>query len=98
MYVLALRRQAFLDDHSFSTQAMCVEEVEGRGPRPTAYYQMTRAGPRETLHFDPCDPAACALIVSCGGICPGLNSVIREARARRRINLGSIPDLPWADP
>jgi len=68
--------KAFLDDTSFSTQAMCVEEGVGR--RPTAYYQMTRAGPREHLHFDPCDPAACALIVSCGGICPGLNSVIRE--------------------
>eukprot|EP00927_Polykrikos_kofoidii_P031734 TRINITY_DN27223_c0_g2_i1.p1 TRINITY_DN27223_c0_g2~~TRINITY_DN27223_c0_g2_i1.p1 ORF type:complete len:2094 (-),score=374.61 TRINITY_DN27223_c0_g2_i1:88-6090(-) len=42
------------------------------------YYQMVRAGPRKFLHFDPFDPAASAAIVSCGGICPGLNPVIRE--------------------
>eukprot|EP00435_Cladocopium_sp_Y103_P025821 s883_g6.t1 len=42
------------------------------------YFKMTRAGPRETLHFDPHDPASAAAIVSCGGICPGLNCVIRE--------------------
>eukprot|EP00443_Scrippsiella_acuminata_P111992 CAMPEP_0115576416 /NCGR_PEP_ID=MMETSP0272-20121206/2544_1 /TAXON_ID=71861 /ORGANISM="Scrippsiella trochoidea, Strain CCMP3099" /LENGTH=3038 /DNA_ID=CAMNT_0003011193 /DNA_START=42 /DNA_END=9158 /DNA_ORIENTATION=- len=69
-------RKAFMDDVSFSTQAMHVSnDLQRKG---SAYYQMTRAGPREMLHFDPCDPAACALLVSCGGICPGLNSVIRE--------------------
>lgn len=69
-------KKAFMDDSSFSTQAMAVSE--GRIGCGKAYYMMTRAGPREFLHFDPCDPAACALVVSCGGICPGLNSVIRE--------------------
>jgi 6-phosphofructokinase 1 len=35
-----------------------------------------RAGPRATLHFDP--PMVNAAIVTCGGLCPGLNNVIRE--------------------
>lgn len=35
-----------------------------------------RAGPRSTLHFNP--PEVRAAIVTCGGLCPGLNNVIRE--------------------
>jgi len=36
---------------------------------------MERAGPRERLYFDP-STLACG-IVTCGGLCPGLNDVIR---------------------
>jgi 6-phosphofructokinase 1 len=35
-----------------------------------------RAGPRKELHFDP--DQVNAAIVTCGGLCPGLNNVIRE--------------------
>jgi hypothetical protein len=35
-----------------------------------------RAGPRSTTHFDPTKVRAA--IVTCGGLCPGLNNVIRE--------------------
>lgn len=35
-----------------------------------------RAGPRRLLHFDP--HTVSAAIVTCGGLCPGLNNVIRE--------------------
>mmetsp|Transcript_5059 Transcript_5059/g.10336 ORF Transcript_5059/g.10336 Transcript_5059/m.10336 type:complete len:573 (-) Transcript_5059:105-1823(-) len=35
-----------------------------------------RAGPRASLHFDP--PMVNAAIVTCGGLCPGLNNVVRE--------------------
>ena len=35
-----------------------------------------RAGPRAALHFDP--PMVNAAIVTCGGLCPGLNNVVRE--------------------
>lgn len=35
-----------------------------------------RAGPRARLHFDP--PTVNAAIVTCGGLCPGLNNVVRE--------------------
>ena len=35
-----------------------------------------RGGPRSITHFDPANVRAA--IVTCGGLCPGLNSVIRE--------------------
>jgi 6-phosphofructokinase 1 len=35
-----------------------------------------RAGPRALTHFDP--RTVRAAIVTCGGLCPGLNNVIRE--------------------
>jgi 6-phosphofructokinase 1 len=35
---------------------------------------LVRAGPRPLLHFKP--DRVVAAIVTCGGICPGLNSVI----------------------
>ena len=35
-----------------------------------------RAGPRKLIYFKPSEVKAC--IVTCGGICPGLNVVIRE--------------------
>jgi 6-phosphofructokinase 1 len=35
---------------------------------------LVRAGPRPLLHFKP--DKVVAAIVTCGGICPGLNSVI----------------------
>ena len=34
------------------------------------------AGPRERVYFDPAQ--VCAAIVTCGGLCPGLNDVIRS--------------------
>ena len=39
-------------------------------------YAYVRAGPHESLHFDP--NTVNAAIVTCGGLCPGLNNVIRE--------------------
>ncbi|OPY07797.1 MAG: Pyrophosphate--fructose 6-phosphate 1-phosphotransferase [Syntrophus sp. PtaB.Bin001] len=44
-----------------------------RGTQPPA---MEAAGPREKIFFDP-SKIACG-IVTCGGICPGLNDVIRS--------------------
>lgn len=41
--------------------------------KPEAF---VRAGPREVLHFDP--EKVRAAVVTCGGLCPGLNDVIRE--------------------
>ncbi|XP_042478036.1 ATP-dependent 6-phosphofructokinase 2-like [Macadamia integrifolia] len=42
-------------------------------PPPVAYH---RAGPRKHVFFDP--STVRAAIVTCGGLCPGLNTVIRE--------------------
>ena len=43
---------------------LCVEEV------------LEKAGPRQTIYFDPAEVHAG--IVTCGGLCPGLNNVIRS--------------------
>jgi 6-phosphofructokinase 1 len=46
------------------------------GQAPADELLFLKAGPRERLYFD---PAACrAAIVTCGGLAPGLNSVIRS--------------------
>eukprot|EP00913_Durusdinium_trenchii_P024362 g22871.t1 len=45
---------------------------------PRNYLQFRRCGPSKTLHFDTSEPNAAAAIVTCGGLCPGLNNVIRE--------------------
>lgn len=38
--------------------------------------KLLKAGPRKEIYFNP--PEVEALIVTCGGLCPGLNVVIRE--------------------
>ncbi|XP_020519277.1 ATP-dependent 6-phosphofructokinase 4, chloroplastic isoform X2 [Amborella trichopoda] len=42
-------------------------------PRGTHF---RRAGPREKVYFEP--EEVCSCIVTCGGLCPGINTVIRE--------------------
>ena len=43
-------------------------------PRPTRLLSYLRAGPRKTTFHDP--HQSCAAIVTCGGLCPGMNDVI----------------------
>jgi len=51
-----------------------IETQPGRPPH--ADLTMERAGPREKIFFE---PGQCkAAIVTCGGLCPGLNNVIRS--------------------
>ncbi|KAG4144313.1 hypothetical protein ERO13_D05G029000v2 [Gossypium hirsutum] len=47
--------------------------VHKDGPRGVHF---RRAGPRQRVYFDSDEVHAC--IVTCGGLCPGLNTVIRE--------------------
>ena len=47
---------------------------------------MESAGPRQTLFFDPAK-LACG-IVTCGGLCPGLNDVIRAIVRSLRLHYG----------
>ncbi|KAI3792742.1 hypothetical protein L2E82_06630 [Cichorium intybus] len=47
--------------------------VQKNGPRGTHF---RRAGPRQNVYFKPDEVHAC--VVTCGGLCPGLNTVIRE--------------------
>ncbi|KAJ8598874.1 hypothetical protein CTAYLR_009965 [Chrysophaeum taylorii] len=43
---------------------------------PTTLKAYMRAGPRATLHFDPSETRVA--IVTCGGLCPGMNSIIKN--------------------
>ncbi|KAK6265151.1 Phosphofructokinase domain - like 4 [Theobroma cacao] len=45
-------------------------------PSHGRYLAYHRAGPRNQIFFDPCTTRAA--IVTCGGLCPGMNTVIRE--------------------
>jgi len=55
----------------------CILANIRRGPGSTAVTRaFVRAGPRKELHFNP--KKVNAAIVTCGGLCPGLNNVIRE--------------------
>ncbi|MDL2266656.1 ATP-dependent 6-phosphofructokinase [Desulfovibrio sp. OttesenSCG-928-G15] len=49
-----------------------LEELNGKAPVPVAF---ECAGPRSHIYFDPSKTKAA--IVTCGGLCPGINDVIR---------------------
>ncbi len=51
-----------------------VEIIPGRDNGGPAMFE--KAGPREMIYFDPARTKAA--IVTCGGLCPGLNNVIRS--------------------
>ena len=61
--------------------------LELHGNRPCEKdFLFEKAGPRQRLYFDPaCTRAA---IVTCGGLCPGLNDVIRSVFLELRMNYG----------
>lgn len=61
----------------------------GQKPYSKAYI---RAGPRDELHFHP--DKVNAAIVTCGGLCPGLNNVVREITMSLH-NLYNIKGKVW---
>ncbi|MCS7090282.1 MAG: ATP-dependent 6-phosphofructokinase [Verrucomicrobiota bacterium] len=62
-------------------------DVDGL-PGEEVYFE--KAGPREKLFFDP--RRTRAAIVTCGGLCPGLNNVIRSAFLELHYNYG-VPEV-----
>jgi len=65
----------FVGDNEHVLYHSNLEEIEGilkSGERPPVF---EKAGPREKIYFDP-SKLKCG-IVTCGGLCPGLNDVIR---------------------
>lgn len=57
-------------------------------PNPALSFE--RAGPRQHIFFAP--PQTTAAIVTCGGLCPGLNTVIRTLFYELHINYG-VPNV-----
>ncbi|MEI6422869.1 MAG: ATP-dependent 6-phosphofructokinase [Lentisphaerota bacterium] len=67
------------DDFGFVSESEKVRfshEVDIHRP-PVSELLFEKAGPREKIFFDPAEIRAA--IVTCGGLCPGLNNVIRSA-------------------
>jgi 6-phosphofructokinase 1 len=70
-----MSRVQFVSDDAhvlFHSDLRDIEWHLGQGKRPPSFEM---AGPREKIYFDP-SKLKCG-IVSCGGLCPGINDVIR---------------------
>jgi 6-phosphofructokinase 1 len=63
--------EGFLDTRSIATQTIWRDV----GQKNKIFYRYLRAGPREKLYFEP--SKVVPAIVTCGGLCPGMNNVIR---------------------
>lgn len=63
------------------------------GVPPDDLMLFEKSGPRAKLFFDP--PVTRAAIVTCGGLCPGLNNVIRSVtrELRRSYGVKSVPGI-----
>jgi len=74
----ALRYEALECEGNPNAEACELNFLDDDGHDPDAWRARwaMRAGPRETIYHD---PSTCkAAIVTCGGLCPGLNDVIRQ--------------------
>jgi hypothetical protein len=72
------------------TDCIIVDHVCGPG-KPPVSKALLRAGPRPLLHFKP--EEVVAAIVTCGGLCPGLNSVIHYLTETLLQNYGATKVL-----
>ncbi|KAL0410558.1 UNVERIFIED_CONTAM: ATP-dependent 6-phosphofructokinase [Sesamum latifolium] len=63
-------RRYFVDVDDTVAQKIVVHKDSPRGTH------FRRAGPRQRVYYESDDVRAC--VVTCGGLCPGLNTVIRE--------------------
>src|SRR5512145_2141750 len=58
------------------------------GERIREELSFEKAGPREFIYFEP--SAVKAAVVTCGGLCPGLNNVIRSVFFQLHHNYGVL--------
>ncbi|KAJ4789058.1 ATP-dependent 6-phosphofructokinase [Rhynchospora pubera] len=63
-------KQYFVDVDDTVSQKIVVKQNSKKGTH------FRRAGPRQKVYFESDEVQAC--IVTCGGLCPGLNTVVRE--------------------
>ncbi|CAH9099176.1 unnamed protein product [Cuscuta epithymum] len=66
----AIVKKTFVSPEDLVAQKVVVQKDSPRG------VHFRRAGPQEKVYFKPDEVRAC--IVTCGGLCPGINTVIRE--------------------
>lgn len=70
------RRYQFIDDKDRVLFGRTLEEISENIKNNTEPVTFEKAGPRELLYFEPAKTKVG--IVTCGGLCPGLNDVIRS--------------------
>lgn len=75
----------FIDDNKQLPIHISQEVLEEAPDEPTSF-KFTEAGPRDKVYFDP-SKTKCA-IVTCGGLCPGINDVIRSIVLAAHYNYG----------
>ncbi len=80
-----VRYPRYVDEDRPQTLIMTSEELSELNQEAIPM-QFEKAGPREKLYFDP-SKTKCA-IVTCGGICPGINDVIRAIVMEAHYNYG----------
>ena len=68
--------QNFVADHQRITYSVDPDKIAGELEANGTIPSFEKAGPREKIYFDP-SKLKCA-IVTCGGLCPGLNDIIRS--------------------
>lgn len=68
--------QTFVDDKDRVLVNIRMTEIEADLKKKTPLPSFEVAGPRKKIYFDP-SKLRCAL-VTCGGLCPGLNDIIRS--------------------
>ncbi|KAL0547233.1 hypothetical protein IC582_017162 [Cucumis melo] len=66
----AIVKETFVKPEDVVAQKIVVTKDSTRG------VHFRRAGPREKVYFKPDEVRAC--VVTCGGLCPGINTVVRE--------------------
>ncbi|KAI6696155.1 hypothetical protein NL676_016274 [Syzygium grande] len=66
----AIVKQTFVSPEDVVAEKIVVQKDSPRG------VHFRRAGPREKVYFQSEEVRAC--VVTCGGLCPGINTVIRE--------------------
>ncbi len=66
---------SFVPDNAKALYDTLLEDVASRACGPNQLPAIEVAGPREKIFFDPAKSRAG--IVTCGGLCPGINNVIR---------------------
>jgi 6-phosphofructokinase 1 len=69
------RRHSFISDDSRIIVDVQTEYIQDAMDTCQTLLSFEQAGPREKIYFDP-SKLKCA-IVTCGGLCPGLNDIIR---------------------
>jgi len=80
-----VRYPRFIDESKPQALVMTSEELTELD-NDTLLMNFEKAGPREKVYFDP-SKTKCA-IVTCGGLCPGINDVIRAIVMEAHYNYG----------